>query len=346
MPDTIVEQLNSIPLITGLIHVTGEHDVGKTSFALECGADPSRICFFDSDVKGRSTVEQLRNAGVEFGAYHDLVKLDVGMRELEFHAACMKLIDGIQPGQYDAIIWDTWTRFAKTYHPYVLEHPSEFKLKWNPMGPIKGAQQWKEAQWYEAQTLNHLQTLAPIVIIVTHLKDFYLNDAKTGKQVPDASRTLARVPRFRIWLRHNPNSPVPIGLVLKRLDTKLSTPRGLRTVSILPRKIVPREDDASLWDTIGEYFENPVGLRKPTLEETPNEFELSILDGTLTTGQRHTLHLMLKANAVSQEEVESEELDTERIAELVAEGKTPLQIAQELGVDIPDVIRATRGVEK
>lgn len=346
MTDTIVEQLDHISLIIGLIQVTGEHDTGKTTFALGCGADPSRICFFDSDVKGRSTVEQLRRDGIEFGAYHDLVKLDEGMRELEFHAACLELIESIQPGQFDAIVWDTWTRFAKTYHPYVLEHPAEFRLKWNPMGSIKGAQQWKEAQQYEAQTLNHLQTLAPVVIVVTHLKDDYLNNAKTGKQVPDASRTLARVPRFRIWLRHNPESPVPIGLVLKRLDTKMSTPRGLRTVSILPRKIVPSEDDASLWDTIARYFENPIGLRKPTKEETPNEFELSILDGTLTTGQRHTLHLMLKANAVSKEEVEMEELDVEKIAELMDQGKTPLQVARELGVEVPDVMRALKGDEK
>jgi len=34
-------------IMKGVIHVTGEHDTGKTTFALECGAQPEQICFFD-----------------------------------------------------------------------------------------------------------------------------------------------------------------------------------------------------------------------------------------------------------------------------------------------------------
>lgn len=334
-------------LVPGIIHDTGEPDVGKTTFALECGALPDRIWFLEDDVKGRATVQELMAAGHRFGRYDDLVALAKDKRELEFHQACLDLKAEVKPGQFDVIIWDTWTRFAKTCHPYVLANPAAFRQRWSAYGKIKGAQQWQEAHFYEAQILSELQKLAPTVIVVTHLKDFYLNDAKTGKQVPACSRTLVRVPRFRIWLRHNENSPVPIGLVLKRLDKKIVTEKGLRTVSILPRKIVPMDGHRSLWDTIAWYHKNPVGLREPTPQETPNEYELSILDSTLTADQKRTLELMLRAGAVSSEssEPETEQIDPdvlERIKSLKADGETLSAIAGKVGMGAGGVARALR----
>ena len=299
--------MNFKPLINGIIQVTGENDTGKTTFALECGADPSRICFFDADVKGRATIEQLLAEGVEFGAYHDLTKLAEDKNEIQFFDACMGLIDGIGEKEFDAIIWDTWGRFGKCFHPHVVANMSKFKKKWSPSGKIKGAEQWQEAQQYESRVLNRLGELAPLVVVVSHLKDHYFNAAKTGKQIPASSRTFNRIPRFRIWLRHNPASPVPIGLVLKRVDKKIFVEgKGLRTISVLPRRVVPREKDESLWDTIRYYFENPIGRREPTEDEIPNEFEMSILNGTLTKEQQVTFALMLQAGAI--EPVEEEPL--------------------------------------
>jgi len=299
-------------LITGILHVTGEHDTGKTTFALENGAMPSRTCFFDDDVKGRATVNELRKLQ-DFGAYHDLVALNKGKTEVDYYFAVMEIVDAIQPGQFDAIIFDTWSRFAKCLHPYVITHRAEFKEHWSSMGKIKGAEEWIESQWLEARILNRLQELAPVVTVVTHLKDYYANNAKVpGKQVPAASRTIARVPGFRLWLKHNPASVVPIGLVLKRIAIRKITDRGIRTVAVLPRKIVPRATDESLWDTIGYYFENPVGLRELRPDEIPDEFELSILNETLTEDQKRTLLAMLKAGVIdSGEEEEMEVEDSE-----------------------------------
>lgn len=337
------------PLINGIIQVTGEHDTGKTTFALECGADPSRICFFDSDIKGRATVNQLLSSGIKFGAYHDLTAMAEEKREVEFFLAVKGIIDRIEPEQFDCIVFDTWRRFGKCFHPYVVEHPSEFKLKWSPSGKIKGAEQYQEAQQFESRILNHLGTLAPLVVIVSHLKDDYLNNVRTGKQVPASSRTFNRVPRFRIWLRHNPSSPVPIGLVLKRIDKKVLVPgKGLRTVSILPRKIVPREGEVSLWDSIARYFDDPVGTREPTPDEIPNDFELSILDGTLTKEQRYTLELMLKAGVVESEEepVTTEEVSPhiDYVEEMRAQGASDTYIAhsmkEKLGVTYPEIVAA------
>jgi hypothetical protein len=335
-------------LIQGIIHVTGDPDSGKTTFALECGAPPNAIAFFDDDVKGRATVRQFQQAGVEFGAYHDLTAIASGKTEMQFHDACMEIVTGMRPGQYETIVWDTWTNFQKTLHPYVLANRTRFRSTWSPMGQIKGAQEWQEAQKYEASILNDLQTIAPTVIVVTHLKDYYEGNARVpGKQIPASSKTLVRVPRFRIWLRPNPSSPVPIGLVLKRIDTKVATPRGIRTTSVLPRKIVPGVEDQSLWDTIARYFENPVGMREFTPDEIPDAYELSILDGTLTSDQKRTFELMLKAGVL---EVGPDELDVATIDQaqidtikesLRADGKpiTPAAIADILGVTVPEVLK-------
>jgi hypothetical protein len=48
-------------LFNGLVHLTSEPDVGKTSMALECGADPTKIMFVDSDIKSRSAASGRRH---------------------------------------------------------------------------------------------------------------------------------------------------------------------------------------------------------------------------------------------------------------------------------------------
>ena len=89
-------------IMKGVIHVTGEHDTGKTTFALESGAQPERICFFDDDIKGRATIEDCQERWAEqgrhFGAYHDLAQLGRGKKVLEFHQACLDIINSIEPG--------------------------------------------------------------------------------------------------------------------------------------------------------------------------------------------------------------------------------------------------------
>ena len=292
-------------ILKGIIQVTGPHDTGKTSFALGCGAHPKSIAFFDDDIKGRATVQDFQEAGVEFGAYHDLVELEGRCDSmLEFHLHCKTLIESMKDQHYDAIIWDTWSRFAKTCHSYVMANLKDFRRpqEWSAMGKIKAGEQWQEARRYEARLLQYLNHIAPTVIIVTHLKDFYLNNGKVpGVQVPASSKAIDRICRARVWLNHNPKSPVPIGLFLKRFDRKVVTDAGIRTRSVVPRKVVPREGDDSLWDAIWRYWDEPVGNRELTDDEKPDAFELSVLDGVLTKEQKRIFELMLEKGLIEPE---------------------------------------------
>lgn len=284
-------------LFSGLIHVTGEIDSGKTTFALECGALPEKIAFIDDDIKSKSVVNQLLESGHKFAIYHDLVAETKGMKEIQFHEHCMKIIQEIldYPDEIEAVIWDTWSRFEASFKPVVSKNPSKFKDYWSPMGTIKGGEEWLEAQRYSSEVINRLLNKSKLVIMVTHLKQYRIGSKEiSGKFVPKCQAPLIEKSLLRLWLRQNPTGrPVPIGLVLKRLNEKRVTERGIRTINILPRRLVPNDDEHSLWDVIFRYYNEPFGDRAPFPEETPNEYELSILEGTLTPDQKVALRLVL-----------------------------------------------------
>ncbi len=344
-------------LFTGLIHVTGEHDAGKSRFALEVGVPPEQMVVLDDDIKGRDIVNQLAIIKQAFGDYHDLVAESKGMRELQFHEHVMRILAGYKPKQYSVLIFDTWSRFEDTFKPVVTRDPKRFREFYSPMGTIKGAEEWNASFDYEAQVLTQLLGVFDLVVLVTHLKQYNVGNKRIeGKFVPRCKNPVVEKSLFRLWLRLNSNSPVPIGLVLKRLNKTVVTDRGIRTVNILPRKVTPRSGDESLWDTINWYWDNPYGIRPPTADETPNEFELSILEGTLTADQKVALQLALMEAAedaggsrMTQQQApfmdpsrEPTEEDVAEIKRLVVEGVLTKDIAFRVNLPLPKVLKVVK----
>lgn len=324
--------------IKGLIHVTGEPDTGKTTFALECGFKPGEICFFDDDLKTQAIATMLEEAGTPFGAYFNLTKLSLNMREVQYHDLVVDLIDKQPKNVFKAVIFDTWSRFENTLHPVIQKNPGRFREFYSPMGAIKGAEMWKASFDYEAAIIDKLAQVAPLVILVTHLKDQAIGSAKSGKQIPDCKKPVVEKSRMRIWVRHNPDGPKPIGLVLKRLSRVTADENGIRAVNVLPRKLNP-----CTWKHILEYWENPVDDREPTSGEMPNDFELSILDGVLTEDQKDVLH-------INRIDADKPYTPPERVvqptepAPITADiwGKTLDQLMNEYGVDA--ILEANNGM--
>jgi len=328
---------------TGVVLVTGEHGVGKTSFGLEAGP-PAKMLFVDNDLKGRSTVDQIRTDEFPFGRYVDMIGLTAGKKALDSHTIGLKMIDSIEPDAFEVIMWDTWPEFASTCYDYVSAHPGEFRDpdNWAAMGKIRKGEEYKEARFYEASLISRLHKLAPLVILVSHLKNQYLNNAPTGKEIPAVSKAVDRVCNMRLWLRHNPAGTVPIGLVLKNIDRKeydASLDR-LRTVQILPTRITPQPGETSLWDAIHRYYEAPAGLRAPLSHEIPDDFENSIVQGTLTEDQRLSWLYAIKQerDREAEELAMSMEENGARAREMQAEGATFPQIAKELSLTIGQVV--------
>jgi hypothetical protein len=329
--------------ITGTIMVTGEHGTGKTSFSLEA-CDPSRTIFIDDDLKGRASINQIRADDIEFGRYIDFIEETKGMRRLDIHKKGKLLIESITPGEFDCAIWDTWTRFEETCHSYVQAYPDEFRQPdgWAAMGKIRSGEEYKEARSYEARLIAELQRKVPLVILVSHLKNHYANNVQTGKQIPAVSPAVLRVCSLRLWIRHNPAGGTPIGLVLKNIDRKVLENGRLRTLQILPKKITPLETEHSLWESIERYYNDPVGLRKPVANEIPDDFEMSLIDGTLTEDQRLSWLYALKTQ--KEEEQEEELLVRENIRETweTGEYESKKDLADYLGVPLKEVLAALR----
>jgi hypothetical protein len=283
--------------ITGIINVAGEPDTGKTWFAFSSGAQPERTAFIDDDVKGKAIADQLKAEGHPLGFYKNLVKEGKEMKELQFHKLCIDILDEVSQGDFDVLIWDTWTRFENTFFPMVVSNPSKYRQFYSQMGAIKGAEQWGAAFAYEAEVLDLLTEIAPLVILTSHLK----KDA-AKRDVAESKKPLIQKPRMRVYLRHSPNSPIPTGLMLKRLSKAGLGSDGMKPINVTHRKVFP-----FTWENLIHYWNNPVGNTPPSPSEQLNEFELSILDGILTKDQKDVLALSV---IEAQREREEEERNT------------------------------------
>lgn len=313
----------------GIVHITGDPDVGKTIAVLQA-IHPKKTAFFHDDVKVPPVEPK------DFGLFVDLVQEAKGLKLLEFRQFVLeKYLFKIKKDQYEAIVFDTWARFGLSLRQYAILNPNEFRepQTFSKLGSAKGGEMWNEAHRYEALIISELAKLAPFVGLVTHLKDAYEGGAKTGQKRPDTGKAFDRVCNFRIWLRHNPNSGVPIALVLKRLNEARVTENGLEVTNILPWKLTPKNGDNSVWDVIDRYRLSPFGNRQPMPDETPDSFEMSILTGTMTKEQREIWQANLKDKQVAdREEVEllagQDQVINLKVKELAAAGLGPIEIME------------------
>ena len=280
----------------GIVHICGEHDTGKTLMAIGA-CHPSRVAFFHNDVKAPGI------AASEFGFYDDLVAKNLTYLQTKDHF--LEEIDKFKPGQFDGIVIDTWTRIEDALINYGKLNATKFRENQTMAAgqTYRWGQEWQEGRWYEASIISKLSQLAPYVCLVTHLKDHYLAGKKTGKEVPASSETMDRVCNLRVWLRHNPDSGVPIALVLKRPSLTTITENGLEVINYLPRRIRPLPEEKSVWDAIDRYKANPVRATDLFDYEIPTKFELSILDGILTEDQKEIWRAN-KVEAEKQAEIE------------------------------------------
>jgi len=290
---------------TGIIHITGEPDTGKTLLALTAYHPKDTAYFFDA-------VKRPPIAQTEFGLFVDLVERYGNLTTLEFYKAIMAEIQKIPAGKYKSIIFDTWARTGKAIRYYAKANPYEFReaSTFSASGTIANMEKWSETHRVEAAVISALSRKSEFVALITHIKPQMKGGAKTDSYEPDCGKSFDTACNMRLWLRHNEHSGVPIALVLKRLSKIELTEDGVKPVNVLPRRIIPLQDEYSIWQSIERYWQNPVGNREPLPDEIPTPFELSILDGILTDDQKEIWRAELNAQQ-KQEKEERELLDLE-----------------------------------
>ncbi len=329
-------------VLTGLVHITGEVDAGKSTMAYSACTSPDKISFFDGDVKAEAIDRE-----IHFGVYHNLVRMfakSSKTKPIDFHAMTIKLLKDLPDNKYELLVFDNWSQMEDGISDYGDEHILELSSLTPRQVKNMSALTWPYKYIYYAQVLDLMLSKAPLVILTTHIREKWIGQHKSGLMEPRGQRPLVEKSTLRLWLRHNPDGPEPIGLVLKRIAKREVTEEGIQTVSVLPRKIKP-----CTWQKIKWYMDNPIGNRQPTEEEMPNAFELSILDGTLTPDQKDSLRLArLAADDEGQTMKQSGSLELKRedsnlrkkIEEMKAEGLGLKTIADELGIGLGEILKA------
>lgn len=340
-----------VPPIPGIIHVTGEPDTGKTTFAITVpGVQPGDIIFIDDDVKTRSVAKQFEQSGVKFGYYVDMKERCVRekiMKPVEF----FNLVDRtILPEAEKAVkearvlVWDNWSpRMEEAIRAKFLTEIEKRTDITAAQAKSMSMLTWTPNYEFYSQFLDRLLQIAPMVFIITHVKDKYLGMSKTGQLEARGQRPLVERPSFRVWTRHNADPAdggAPIGLVLKRISSYIVTPeRGIQAVNVLPRRVKPLT-----WEKIAEYMHSPIGTRKLSTDENLTDFERSILDGELTPDQKDAIRV---ARVAAEHEDTIPSLDGEpavdptklQVLAMSKEGKAPSDIAAALSLSVPEVLK-------
>lgn len=305
MNETTMKELYQA--FNGIITISGEKGVGKTSMALGFPADPKGIVYFNFDEKPLGGIE---SQFTFYRNYFPLLAVTEGNNKaentmlIEFMADTEKLIKkGIKPS---VIIVDSVERVLSAFLPYVIKNS-------NHMKEFIGAGVWAQrskigyAKVFSTAFFSKLRdTFQCPIVLIAHLDDKYVDNIAVGKE-PKTNEILNQKSLFSVWLMHNPESPVPNALVMKRIDKKTFTSSGIRQTAVLPPKVnhhalsdYHNREFVSIWDIIAHYWENPVGLRDLLEYEKLTDEEFALVEGSLTETQKSILAVRAKEGALSE----------------------------------------------
>jgi len=327
-------------IIPGIFLWTSRYGIGKTSAALGCGAAPEKIYFVDADTKGLDTIKQMRNEGVEFGKYLNLVEI-MTKNINEAYEAIWQIVEDVKKadGKYDAVIIDPINPIYKMFRKYVKANTTQFDSakEWKKSrgsgfrfyeGKISG-----HARFEQERFLNELSSHVRTIQLTAHLKRKYDANVEVG-EIPDVTSVVHRVTTCSVWLRSNPTHSTPIMLFIKPYGIKkYKEKKGIVTINVTPKKAIPSSKEMSVWDTINRYIADPAYDREPTAEEIPDEDDRWIIEQTLSKEQRLAWFARLRAADKAEQEFE----DT--LGELVNPLTEAVKVIVDSGIVAPPAIK-------
>jgi len=294
-----------------LVHVTGARGVGKTMFAITCGASPDKIAFFDGEASAK-----IYNAQLPYSIYRNLI-VDVAdiygnqCSDEQYFLAVSAWLEELEDHAHDVLVFDNILRFENGLVSYVNSNYDKFGITRGQMakmpsliwGPIKSL--------YESIMVSWLKK-AGIVFITTPIKETWVHSKPSGIFKPKGKDVLEALTGLRIWLRFRQGSKYPVGLVLKDRISKLTlnSDGGIQAQSVLPRRI-----DPCTWQIIKEYMASPASATNPEPHEILTDEEWRILNGVLSKDK------------LLQLEVAKMELENDRRAEIIGKSVAKESVA-------------------
>ncbi len=283
-------------MLNGIVQITGEIGVGKTSFALgRPDVKPEEIAVFNFDVKPYPKLKYRH-----YGSYlHILQNIGTGKKpEIALVEAVLNDFAKIKGAK--VVIFDSWEIFAKSWTIYFMDNADKFK-KVIGGGQFAVMSKLGHAPKVEVSMLDKIITELGVetIFVINHLQDEYDSPdgsdkgVKTGRKVPEASKRLEQKASARFWLKHNQDHSCPIAVVMKDPGKhQFVAGRGITAQRLFPDRLSPKalgdvqNKDVSIWDIIKHYDEEPVGARAMYEYEKATVDEFSMIAGTLSDTQR------------------------------------------------------------
>lgn len=300
--------------LRGLIQVTGDVNVGKTSFALQSGFKFSEIAYFNFDGKEPDTYDDKPLTEV-FGFYRSYLPIMQEKRELAMIEQFLADVETVKPSVRVAII-DNEEFFRKNFHPYTMKHKNDLKDYWfGRGGTYKVMEELGFAKAFEAVFFASLQKKFEQVFVINHLEDAR-DESATGDEkplIPGKKKSSIKLPliqrtKMRLWLVNTDGHLCPSAIVVKNPGFQRMGDDGIETVTLFPPKLSPfalpdwkERQFVSLWDVIKHYEDNPFSAKYPKIEsyEMLSEREREMVSEELTENDRR---LMEQFAAVIQRE--------------------------------------------
>jgi hypothetical protein len=276
--------------IAGLLHTFGEDGVGKTSLAITASNEPKKCVFLDGDSgKSREMIEEL-----DWLRYHDLLVETVDKNEVAYFAHVMSTVKNL-PNGLDVLVLDNAKQVFNAAHSYLLANKTKYRATMRGSGEIIGGLEWQEVREHLLPELYALmRSKARLVVIITHEREQNIGGVKTGLMTAAADPSLRKAasPIIRLT-RSRDGHPAPVGLVIKNIGKFVDG----EVIRVLPPRI-----PHCTWKTIKAYLADPVGNRELTDDETPNEFEISLITGSLTAEQKRQYEFNKKMALLGNDE--------------------------------------------
>lgn len=330
------------PALRGVAKVTGYRGRGKSFFAAQM-ENPRLTCFFDFEKKGEGI-----NEALHFGRYIPVTELASG-GGLGVYDTFMRELAALPAGTYTHVVLDNTAPLEQAMKAEASRNANKYAVQFgmdagnirlNKYGGASGVVNYLISD----AICNPLWAKGVKLITVTaHIKPRWSG----GAQVPNSFNVKGaerwdELSILTLIIIPGDFPPVPSALVMKEQLGSISFDDSAGTFQVqrrLPYRL-PRATPQAVY----QYLQHPADLAAPAPGEVPSEDEVQPFREKLSKEQLSIVLAEIEANKASEAYPVPAQVPVTvdwAVADLlVEEGKAPAEVAQVLGITVPQYMKA------